>query len=136
MFCPSFIVRIRINLAPIDFNQFEMKSPPEVSKSASNKLPAKSSRNALAIDEILKEIGEFGLYQFLIGILIGIVLLFTTFALFNFVFSSEIPDHRFVESSSQEEPNLLYRILQAIISTILNNISLKLFSFTRIICGV
>lgn len=74
-----------------------MKSPPEVSKSTANKLPRKDADNALAFDDILKEIGEFGLYQLLTGILIGIVLLFTTFALFNFVFSSDIPHHRFVE---------------------------------------
>lgn len=83
-----------------------MKSPSEHSKPSENKHGNKSE-NALVFDDILKEIGEFGLYQLVTGILIGIVLLFTTFALFNFVFSSEIPDHRFVESFSQKESNLV-----------------------------
>lgn len=71
-----------------------MKQSCEVIKSSDDESPAKKSSNSLTFDEILQEIGEFGLYQILVGILIGLVLMLTSSALFNFVFTSEIPDHR------------------------------------------
>lgn len=51
--------------------------------------------NIISFDTVLKEIGEFGRYQILNGILTCLVITISTCALFNFVFSSAIPDHRF-----------------------------------------
>lgn len=72
---------------------FKMKEPCNVSsdKESTNK----TNNNSLSFDDILYEIGEFGRYQILAGILMGIAFLLTTSTLFNFVFSSEIPDHRY-----------------------------------------
>lgn len=50
----------------------------------------------LSFDKILKEIGEFGLYQVINSVLTCIALIFATFALFNFVFSAGDPEHRLV----------------------------------------
>lgn len=54
----------------------------------------------LARDRILEEIGQFGLYQILVGITTGIALCITGFATFNFIFATTIPEHRFVCRSS------------------------------------
>lgn len=55
---------------------------------------AETTANVLSFDRILDEIGSFGLYQLLIGIGTGFALLLTAIALFNFVFSAGVPDHR------------------------------------------
>lgn len=47
-----------------------------------------------AFDKILEEIGEFGFYQVTNGVLTSLALIFTSFALFNFVFSAGVPIHR------------------------------------------
>lgn len=54
-----------------------------------------TTASVLSFDRILDEIGSFGLYQLLIGVCTGFSLLLTAIALFNFVFSSGVPDHRY-----------------------------------------
>lgn len=71
-----------------------MKQSNEVVQSSDDESKYKNTKNALSFDEISQEIGEFGLYQILVGALTGIVLLLSSSALFNFVFTSEIPAHR------------------------------------------
>lgn len=46
------------------------------------------------VDRIFHEIGEIGLYQILNGILTCIAIAISACALFNFAFSSAIPNHR------------------------------------------
>lgn len=46
-------------------------------------------------DAVLAEIGEFGRYQILSGILTCLSITLSTCALFNFVFSIYVPEHRF-----------------------------------------
>lgn len=53
-----------------------------------------SPRKSLDFDDILKEIGEFGRFQILVGVLIGICSAFSAFIIFNFVFGGNIPEHR------------------------------------------
>lgn len=53
------------------------------------------SSEILSFDTILYEIGEIGRYQILNCVLTCIAVAISTFALFNFVFSQTIPDHRF-----------------------------------------
>lgn len=50
----------------------------------------------LSCNRIFTEIGEFGLYQILVGIATGIALFITGLATYNFVFTSVVPDHRLV----------------------------------------
>lgn len=54
------------------------------------------SNEIISFDVVLREIGEFGRYQIINGILTCLVIAISTCALFNFVFSAAIPDHRFV----------------------------------------
>lgn len=56
----------------------------------------KNSESPLSCNRIFTEIGEFGLYQILIGIATGAALFITGLATYNFVFTSVIPDHRSV----------------------------------------
>lgn len=58
-------------------------------------ISSQNVENSLSFDRILTEIGEFGPYQFIVAISTGFALLITTFSLFNFVFSSAVPDHRY-----------------------------------------
>lgn len=51
----------------------------------------------LQFDDVLQEIGEFGRYQILNGILTCLITAISTCALFNFVFSAAFLDHRFVK---------------------------------------
>lgn len=62
--------------------------------SNSEETTTKNSQNDLTLDRILSEIGEFGLYQKLIGIVTGIALVISSYDMFNFVFASAIPEHR------------------------------------------
>lgn len=49
----------------------------------------------LDFDKILKfEIGEWGLYQILAGISIGLVSAFSSYVTMNFMFAASIPEHR------------------------------------------
>lgn len=49
----------------------------------------------LDFDKILRfEIGEYGLYQLLVGISTGLCAAFGTIIIMNFVFGVAIPDHR------------------------------------------
>lgn len=48
------------------------------------------------IDRIFHEIGEIGLYQILNGILTCLAIAISTCALFNFAFSSAVPNHRYI----------------------------------------
>lgn len=54
-----------------------------------------STENSLDFDGILNEIGEFGRYQILVAISIGLIAAFSSFAVLNFVFSAAIPKHRY-----------------------------------------
>lgn len=54
-----------------------------------------STEKTLDFDEILNEIGEFGRFQILVGISIGLVSAFSSFFVLNFVFSAAIPEHRY-----------------------------------------
>lgn len=66
-----------------------MSSEENESKSKNQEGPTE-----ITFDTILKEIGEFGNYQILSGILTCVAITLSTFALFNFVFSAAIQDHR------------------------------------------
>lgn len=48
----------------------------------------------LTYDDILREIGEFGLYQILVGLTVGFVFAYGTFGSQNFVFSADTIEHR------------------------------------------
>lgn len=50
----------------------------------------------LSCNRIFEEIGEFGLYQILVGIATGVALYITGLATYNFVFTSVVPEHRLV----------------------------------------
>lgn len=51
--------------------------------------------NTVDFDKILEfEIGEFGTYQILSGITIGLVSAFGSYITLNFMFSAFIPEHR------------------------------------------
>lgn len=54
----------------------------------------------ITFDVILQEVGEFGRYQILSGILTCLSITLSTCALFNFVFSAAVPDHRLVHFHS------------------------------------
>lgn len=62
--------------------------------SAVSKVNYKSDEKCLSSTGILEEIGEFGLYQIIIGISIGAAMILTSCAMFDFVFASAIPEHR------------------------------------------
>lgn len=49
----------------------------------------------LSCNRILREIGEFGLYQILVGLTTGAALCFSGFSAFSFIFASNVPPHRF-----------------------------------------
>lgn len=51
-------------------------------------------KNEFPVDDILVEIGNFGRYQVLVAITIGIALLIANAAQYNFVLTANIPDHR------------------------------------------
>lgn len=71
----------------------------EVTKSSDEESTNKqSSEQTFSFDDIFHEIGAFGRYQIILGVLTGLVLLLHSSALFNFVFTSEIPDHRCVST--------------------------------------
>lgn len=59
--------------------------------------PRKSAADPTLVDDILLEIGDFGLYQVLVAILTGMVMLLASAAQFNFVFTGDVPDHRYKE---------------------------------------
>lgn len=61
----------------------------------SESISNQNDESSLSFDRILTEIGEFGPYQFIVAVSTGFALLITTFSLFNFVFSSAVPDHRY-----------------------------------------
>lgn len=44
--------------------------------------------------EILHEIGEFGLYQVLVGLTVGFVLAYGSMVTMNFIFAIDIVEHR------------------------------------------
>lgn len=75
-------------------NHFKMKQSREADQSSYDELSKKDTKNPFSFDEILQEIGEFGLYHILVSVSIGFVLLLTACTIFNLIFSSEIPDHR------------------------------------------
>lgn len=47
-----------------------------------------------AYEDILREIGEFGLYQILVSLIVGYVFAFGSFVTLNFIFGANIVDHR------------------------------------------
>lgn len=47
-----------------------------------------------SFDRILGQIGAFGAYQISIGLATGFVLMFGSFTIMNFVFSTMVPAHR------------------------------------------
>lgn len=49
----------------------------------------------LAYDDILREIGEFGAYQLLVGLTVGFVFAYGSFVSMNFVFSADTTEHRY-----------------------------------------
>lgn len=53
-----------------------------------------ASKDSLSSDRLLKEVGEFGLYQLLVGATTGAALVITALAAFNFVFVAVVPEHR------------------------------------------
>lgn len=74
-----------------------MKQSSDVEKSADIKPTADNNGAAddkVPVDDILVEIGDFGLYQVLVAILTGIVMLLASSAQFNFVFTGDVPVHR------------------------------------------
>lgn len=48
------------------------------------------------VDRMFHEIGAIGLYQILNGILTCLAIAISTCALFNFAFSSAVPNHRYM----------------------------------------
>lgn len=55
-----------------------------------------SSKDILSSEQIFEEIGGFGFYQILVGIASGVGLLLWSLGFFNFIFSTNIPEHRLV----------------------------------------
>lgn len=47
-----------------------------------------------AYDDVLREIGEFGLYQLLVGLIVGFVFAYGSFITMNFIFAVDIIEHR------------------------------------------
>lgn len=45
-------------------------------------------------DEILHEIGDFGVYQILVAVYVGFALACGSFVTMNFVFAADITEHR------------------------------------------
>lgn len=72
-----------------------MKQSNSVMETIDTDLANQNGQTPLSFDKILKEIGEFGMYQVTNSVLTCIALIFATFALFNFVFSAAIPEHRY-----------------------------------------
>lgn len=54
-----------------------------------------NERADLSTERILNEIGGFGLYQIIIGFATGFALVVSSYDMFNFVFASAIPKHRY-----------------------------------------
>lgn len=71
-----------------------MKQSSSVIETIDTDFTNQNEQAPLPFDKILTEIGEFGLYQVTNSVLTCIALIFATFALFNFVFSAAIPEHR------------------------------------------
>lgn len=53
------------------------------------------AKTPLAYDDILREIGEFGAYQLLVGLTVGFVFAYGSFVTMNFVFSADTTEHRY-----------------------------------------
>lgn len=53
-----------------------------------------TKHKSVSFDEIYNEIGEFGLYQILVGLSSGLAFAFGSFSILNFIFGASIPDHR------------------------------------------
>lgn len=54
------------------------------------------AEKTVSFEQILKEIGECGRYQISVVIASGLVLAFGSFTIMNFVFSSFVPEHRYL----------------------------------------
>lgn len=52
------------------------------------------SEHPLSPDRLLEEVGDFGMYQLLVGATTGAALVITALAAFNFVFVAVVPEHR------------------------------------------
>lgn len=74
------------------------------SRSDSDETKTRNSKNELTLDRILSEIGGFGLYQIIIGIVTGVALVISSYDMFNFVFASAIPEHRLAYISVNPSP--------------------------------
>lgn len=53
------------------------------------------AKTPIAYDDILREIGEFGAYQMLVGLTVGFVFAYGSFVTMNFVFSADTTEHRY-----------------------------------------
>lgn len=54
----------------------------------------KHSEDALSSDHIFKEIGEFGIFQILVGFASGAALILASLTIYNFIFAADIPEYR------------------------------------------
>lgn len=68
-----------------------------------NQLPNPSANEAkcreiITLDRIYSEIGEFGLYHKLHGLIMGITFAFGSITILIFLFGSAIPDHRYSQT--------------------------------------
>lgn len=64
----------------------------ELSADAEN--PGKKVRAPPTYDELLLEIGQFGLYQILVGLIVGFVFTVGSMVTMNFIFGVDITEHR------------------------------------------
>lgn len=67
----------------------------ETDSSSVEKEKVDKGTNILTCDQILDEIGGLGPYQILVATATGIALLLSSFSILNFIFASNIPDHRY-----------------------------------------
>lgn len=57
--------------------------------------PNENKTKSVSFDEIYREIGEFGLYQILVGLSSGLAFAFGSFSILNFIFGAAIPNYRY-----------------------------------------
>lgn len=81
-----------------------------------------SKENDLTCERILNEVGGFGLYQIIIGIATGLALVVSSYDMFNFVFASAIPKHRYPVYLPVQQQKFTHNI-QRLLSHILFSLS-------------
>lgn len=71
-----------------------MEHPNNLESSSKARNDSEKAEAPPSYEGVLREIGEFGLYQILVSLIVGFIFAYGSFVTMNFIFVADIVEHR------------------------------------------